>query len=387
MSKPSVTPARLDLPLGSESKIIALRGGQLPLGKADADGKRDLPQRVRFLKWGANDTTKGRVIVNETTAGVLAHNQEVTGHDHVALDFSHNSVKATPKDEPINVAGHGAIEIIPGDGLYLAGIQYTDEGLKTLPGGHYPDVSGAIKVNAAGEVIWVHSVGAVRNGAAPDMVMFELSAESKASEAMALLEASGQLTLDSMSSDGSEVDFREITVALLNSLGAELDVATATDAEIANAAETLRAGADPDAPEKPSAESESEPENDDPTIITMSATAADEKITLLEARLDGMEKDHEATKRDAIVRDAARAGKVIPLSAEDIAETPVRLLQAMVDKLPAGQVDVEGEEVALQGQDTSPLVGGGLTAADATVAKLLGVSLEDMKEHGVLKTA
>lgn len=378
-SKTSPQPSRLDLPLGSQEKILALRGGVIHLGEPDADGKRALPDRILFLKAGDNDTTKGRVIVNATTAAVLQHNQDITGHDHVAFDFQHNTVGAEPKDEPVSVAGHGRVELVAGEGLWLSDIQYTDAGAKSLSGGHYPDVSGAVKVNESGEVIWVHSVGAVRNGAAPDMELFAPKPGSKTASALAKLSAEGHLTAlaavdgDSNADESGEVDFRRLTIHLLNALGAELELDSATDAEIAQAAESLKDGSQKPSHSdslktKPTSEM-----SDSAATTTLTAESLNERLTALEA---GAETD----RRAALVKEASRAGKVIPLTAEQIAETPLITLQAMVENLKPNQINVEGEEVMLQGADTSQASAGGITPTDRAIMTMLGVDEADFRK-------
>lgn len=380
-------PARKDLPLGATApgKLVVLRGGDLPI-KSDESGEgKVLPERIRFLKWGVNNTSKGQVILNETSAAVVPHNQRITGHDHVALDFQHNSAKAGPKDEPIKIAGNGNLEIVPGDGIYITSLEYTPEGEKVLPGGHYKDVSGAVRLNEKGEVIWVHSVGAVRNGAAEDMVLFE--AGEKAREAIALLQSDGKLSL--IDDDAGDINWREMTLRMLASLGVEIDPDQASDAEAAGAVMTWLEGKQ--APDNSQTKDNEEEESESSPTTTMSTektTDQNEQFSGFDERLKLLEANSLISRRDSIVERASREGKVIPLSSEQIeglkTEGDIKLLESMVANLPAGEVPVSGLEHAGQRGGENP--GAGLTKADLEVCELLGVDPEDMKKHNGIKT-
>lgn len=363
MSKPAHhAPARIALPLGAESKLIALNTGSLPV-----NDDRTLPDRLLAMPWGVTDTNKGRLIVNEVTLGVLMHNQAAAKFDRIAFDFQHNTVNATPADEPIKVAGWGTPEIVAGEGIYLSAIEYTADGPAPLLGGHYPDLSPTLNVNAKGEVVFIHSLAAVRQGEVDGLTLFTPAAGSKSATALAALSADGLIALESddfKKRDG-EPDWRGITIAALNAAGAKLDDDAQAD-DILSAAAALKS-----ADEKP-AQSQSEP--------TEQKTMSAEAITALETRLVALEADGAGNKRQVILSAAKQAGKVIPLSAERIEQLDPAVLQEMVDALPANQVPLSSET---EGAEDISLSAGGLTAADLEVAKQLNLSADDFKKYGV----
>jgi hypothetical protein len=193
------------------------------------------------MPWGTTDTNKGRLIVNETTVGVLAHNQAKAKFDRVAFDFQHNTVHGTPADEPLKVAGYGTPEVVPGEGIYLSSIEYTADGRESLLGGHYPDLSPTLRVNEGGEVIFMHSLAAVRQGEVDGLTLFNPVAGTKAAVALAALSAGGLFALEAddkyKAADG-QPDWRAITIAALNAAGAKLDDDAESD-DILSAAAAL----------------------------------------------------------------------------------------------------------------------------------------------------
>lgn len=119
------------------------------------------------MNWGENPGAKGTFIINETSLQLLPKHQTQYNYDRVALDFEHNTVPNSPtyKGEPAEVAAYGTPEILSNDGLYLKDLEWTKEGIKYVGGGHYHDLSPTIFPNARGEVIFLHSAAACRQGA------------------------------------------------------------------------------------------------------------------------------------------------------------------------------------------------------------------------------
>lgn len=128
---------------------------------------KTLPSRLKIMNWGVNNGAKGKFIINAAGAQQFAANQKASNFDRVAFDFEHNTVKGSSayKGEPCEVAGHGTPEIVDGEGLFLNNIEWTAEGQKFVGGRHYIDASPSIITNAAGEVVFLHSVAACRQGA------------------------------------------------------------------------------------------------------------------------------------------------------------------------------------------------------------------------------
>lgn len=127
---------------------------------------KDFPTRFKIFDWGPNSVVDGRppVIVNEYTAKVFAGLQHARGRDRVALDFEHNTVPGSIEyersQEPRDVAAHFTPVVVPGDGIYLEAGEYTPVGREKAP--NYRGLSPAPKLNARGEVEWLHSVALTR---------------------------------------------------------------------------------------------------------------------------------------------------------------------------------------------------------------------------------
>lgn len=342
--------------------LAALAGSPLTLG---AD--KSLPTRLLVVPWGTSQTRLGPVTVNATTLAQFAANQAAAKFDRVAFDFQHATVKAKPGDEPIRVAGYGTPEIVEGEGIYLSAITYTDEGHAVLPQGHYPDISPTVLRNEAGEVMFLHSVGAVRQGEIDGLTLF-------GAPAPAVLTA---LSAE-MAGEGSETaDWRAIVVGLLNALGTEpaLEADAVTDDALAAAADTLatrlqaKPGAAKRSPQKPATDTP------DHTPDAMSA----ETIAALTERLTALEANQIDTRRDQLVAQATRDGKVIPLSAEDIAKCDLTILEAMIGKLPV-TVPLESRTgAALDNFAADP--GASATAEEKHVASILGLKAEELAPH------
>lgn len=167
--------------LADSSELIAC--------KAISNGalaSQDLPNEIKLLNWGRNETVKGVVIVDDTTAAVLAANQREFGYDRIALDFEHNTVEGTPEfkrtQEPRDVAGYGVPKIIQGDGLYLTGITYTDIGKAKAK--NFADLSPTPLLDMQRRVIFLHSVALVRNGAVHDLSFFTANVPNKTESTM-----------------------------------------------------------------------------------------------------------------------------------------------------------------------------------------------------------
>jgi hypothetical protein len=165
-------------------KLFNLSGGIGRCGIVDLHGTRyqeqfengqtrirdkQLPWKLRLLKWGNNPTSKGNVRITKLTAEILEENQRIHGFQDVAIDFEHNTSPGTEEYkrtfEPRPVAGYGRPQAHPMNGLELCSIQWTALGVKALNEGLYKDLSPSVAVNDNDEVIFVHSVALCRNGA------------------------------------------------------------------------------------------------------------------------------------------------------------------------------------------------------------------------------
>lgn len=242
-----------------------------------------LPGRILVLPWGDNKTASGRkAIVGPKTLSVLPAMQKSLGFEEVALDYEHNTVRGTrayqDSEEPRAVAAYGALSVVEGEGVVFIPSRWTPSGQKKAF--EFQDLSPAPATDENGEVIFMHSVALCRNGDVEDLRFVTLSV------------GSGEATHQEEKTMGTE----------LTELNGRIDT-------LQHAVDALRADLAP-------------------------ATAAAAKIETLSADLAAMKAAEVKRQRDTIVAGAATAGKVIPLTAEQIEAMDVQALSTMVGKLP-----------------------------------------------------
>ena len=131
------------------------------------DGRSgELPGRIRLLKWGENTgrTTGARIVVSDVSLSQLPAFQEATASELVAIDFEHQSVPKHPNylPDPRDMAGHGRVEIIANDGVYLSAIDYTPAGKRYAS--NYADVSAHAFLDSEGNLLFVRSVALTQHG-------------------------------------------------------------------------------------------------------------------------------------------------------------------------------------------------------------------------------
>jgi hypothetical protein len=130
-------------------------------------GNDALPQRILIAKWGENAgrTSGAKLKVNEVTAAALPRVMDRLGLDLVPLDFEHQSHKGHANYVPppqLDVAGHGTVEVVAGEGIYFNVRSYTPVGQAKAV--NYPDVSGVFIPDAEGNVLAVSSVALTLQG-------------------------------------------------------------------------------------------------------------------------------------------------------------------------------------------------------------------------------
>lgn len=283
---------------------IALHTARITLDARD--GK--LPARHHLLAWGDNPSTKGNIRVGQSTL-VLPENQHREGFDRIAIDFEHNTLEGSPEynrtQEPRPIAGTARPVIRAEGGLDLEDIRWTPEGEKNIQ--HYEDLSPVVRLNARGEVDFIHSVALTRNGAVHDLNLTYCSSQPSTSTPVM---------------PDPTVDLTPINAAL-----------TALTARL-------------DALEKR--------EIPKPDLTPLSA-----RIEALEKNTDAARTAAETKERADLVAQATKEGKVIPLSAELIAQTPLVVLRSMVEKTPSTiplsargtQPKADGKTSELKGRD------------------------------------
>ena len=309
----------------------------------------ELPPRLKFLDWGDSQSLKGPLRVNAMTATHLPTTQKAKGWDRIALDFEHSTLTGTPEyersQEPKAVAAYGVVVCMPGDGLYLDDLQWTPHG-KTFAR-EYIDLSPAPLQMADGTVTGIHSVALCRHGAIPGTQFYSVELPDKQTTGDAIMK--WLLGWLGKSEDAKDTELQAGFAEKITALCAE--ALKGMSAELGTRIAELKTKI-----EAYSAES-----------ATLTALSAD--VTNLKSQISTFSAAIEQRDRADVVAGAAREGKVIPLSAEDLAKTPVKTLQDMVGKLPV-TVPLEArtpEHVKAYAVD------GGLTTAIETVARACGV--------------
>lgn len=150
--------------------LVALGGAT----KVEVKPGGDLPPRINVAPWGTHNTSKGRVVINETTARELPVNQKRAQYDRVALDFEHNTIpdSQTYRGEPAKIAAMATPSVVPGEGIIFDALDWTPEGREYIGNNHYCDISPALQFNPQDEAILIHSAAVCRMGAIPGLTFF-----------------------------------------------------------------------------------------------------------------------------------------------------------------------------------------------------------------------
>jgi phage I-like protein len=285
-----------------------------------------LPQRLKLLNWGRNDSTKGPVLLDEISAQALAANQRALGFDRVALDYEHNTVPGTPEyertREPRDVAAYGTPVVIPGDGLYLENLQWTPSGRASAK--NYADLSPAPSRDAEGRVVFLHSAALVRNGAVFDLSFFSATPTPKAmTDTLTLADLATALGLDAQA---PRADVLTKLSAALKPAPVDLTPLTARIETIEKARPSGGAG------------------------VTLEAFAALEaRVKDIEAARTTDQTAAEQREREALIAEATREGKLIPLTAEQIKTVPLDTFKALVAGLPKNVVPLHARIKPVEG--------------------------------------
>lgn len=262
---------------------LALQGAFAP----GSDGQ--LPTRIKIFNWGVNETKKGPVILNDTTVRELPLNQAAAGFDVISLDFQHNTVEGSEEfkrtKEPRDIAAQLQLDLVPGDGLYVTVLNWTPTGKDKAI--NYVDLSPAPAVNSKRELVFIHSVALCRQGATEDLHFLTLSVGETSTKESAMDPKDLQELISKSISDALKPLTDRLTVLETTGTGAKTSI------------ETL--AADMTATKQ--------------TVATLTATLA--------------QKD-----REDLILDAKRAGKVIPLSAEDLKTVDLGMLRKIVAQTP-----------------------------------------------------
>ena len=321
-------------PLPAHAAVVFCSGVPFVRGAAAA-----LPQRVRILAWGDNigRTTKAKIVVGEKTLACLAANQLATACERVPLDYEHQSVKGHPNyvPDPRPVPGHGAIEIIEGDGVYLTALEYTPSGEQYAP--NYQDVSAVAYLDAAANLLFIRSVALTQHG---DVAGMEFAEAVAASASLSHPESTPPTTPTT-----TMLDYKAL---LLARLGLP-DAATDEDVTAALTTDATASAA----------------------CTAVTATVADPAAAATIATIATLTADFDTFRRTTAIDRAIAQGKVIPLADDVLATLPYAALTAMLDGLAPGQVATAASS-ATKEMTTAREVA--LSAEQAAAAKSLGLS-------------
>ena len=162
----------------SVARSIALKTFQVSTNGVDL--KTGLPTRLKLLSWGKNRLNTGEdVEVNEVSAKVFANNQRTMGRETVPIDYEHSTVPGTPAFERSKasdpVAGNGRPVVIPGEGLFIEGVETSPDGLKNAA--NFKDLSPAPLVEN-GVVVGMHSLALTHAGAVEGLTLSDAAIQA-----------------------------------------------------------------------------------------------------------------------------------------------------------------------------------------------------------------
>lgn len=279
--------------------------GAAHAAQAAQKGRIPLPASLLICPWGTSTDLSGQpVTVDETTLRDLAANQTRYGFDEVALDFSHNTTPRTdaegqplPTPEPLPIAAMGKLSVVVGQGIIFTPTSWTPEGEQYYCGRHYRDLSPTVGKTASGAVNFVHSIALTRAGQISGLHAFS---------------APGLPALTSLQHtpmDTPTTDYKDLLLTMLGMTDAD-----ATDEQILAACDAAASPKKKDA-EQPETTPLAAPDN----VVTLSA---------LRAEMDSM-------RKDSLMAEATRQGKVIALSVANIEIMPYAVLRDLVAATPA----------------------------------------------------
>lgn len=132
----------------------------------------ELPDRIKILEWGANESDRGTFTVDAKSAEALKAQIEGEAWAKLVIDFDHQSEEGSGsfKESPRHHAGYGDLEVVEGDGVYLTGIEWTEAGKAYAL--DYKDVSPSVAVDKEKRIVGVTSVALVPNGALKGRTLF-----------------------------------------------------------------------------------------------------------------------------------------------------------------------------------------------------------------------
>lgn len=323
-----------------------------------AQGAKGLPERILILAWGEHDTTKGKVICDDTTMKQLSAYNAARNWDRIALDFEHNSVPGSPtyQGEPVKVAGYGTLQLVAGEGIYLVMSSWTPEGREYAAGGHYGDLSPVVKVNDQNEVIGLHSAALCRHGATPGLVF--LSAAGPIQTPASRIKHPAHTTMspeELMKAIAKALGLAETATAeeILSGLTSKMGAMDATEKELTAMKDKQKALA----------------AAGDDTLKQLAA-----QLTELKGELKTLSATQLDSQRGEIIAQATREGKAVPSIAKTL---DLASLKQLCAELPV-TIPMEKRTPEMIALST---LGSQETPEQKAVSQMTGVSDEDRKKY------
>lgn len=309
----------------------------------------ELPERIKIFDWGTNKTNQGDVTVNETTLECFSGNQRRLARETIHIDFNHNTVPGTEAyqadKEPRATAGYGVPIVIKGKGMFVEAIETTPTGVKSAA--DYKDLSPAPFVDDKGTVVGLHSVALCQAGSTEGLTLCDaaqkaLSAELK-SLAMPTIGLRDTNKDDSMPNAYRQANDQQYTNMYENNMKQIKDFMDNPSNEsyeqvcaMLKAHYTTMGGKKGplDSP-RPGTEitTQTLSAEDVTKAIEASLKPLTARIETLTTEIEGSRKSLEQAERDAVITQASKDGKVIPLSADTLKTLPLSALKEMVGQL------------------------------------------------------
>jgi len=254
-----------------------------------------LPREIKLLRFGDNPTDRGTFKVTQRTLDAIK--EQVAGgvYERVLIDFEHNSHKDSPtyQPPPRHHAGAGVVFCSADDGLVLRDVTWTPEGEKFGRG--YPDISPVVAYDKSTlEVTGLTSAGLVPNSGVIGLSFFSpIETPQKGT------------TQQETGMDPKE-------------LKAQMDALAAQFAELKKLVEGMM------------------PKETVEEVAAMSAkvVAIEGALTPLKTLKADMDAAFARRDKEALLVQAAFAGKVPQLTDEAIVKLSVDDLRAHIEKLP-----------------------------------------------------
>lgn len=343
-----------------------LRG--LAAGVARGDGGAEAPARIKIANWGLDEFRDGKVLVNEAAVAEVRRRMTANRKDRVRIDIAHTTAfKPAAEILPENILGYGDLEAVPGEGLFLCNVTWTDRGRSIWKA--LPDPSPAFLARASDHMMTqLDSVGLCPDGelelptlcsaepsapAVPGIYLQTITESAMIKTLSALLKKAGVTVPDQGESSDSEYE-AVLTAAAADYLGKAEET-------------TEMAGADCETQKK--------------------LSALEKRIAEHERKIAGWQQDADKAAKDEILRKCSAEGKVMPLTNEQIfgggKETAIALsaMEAIYSNLKP-TVPVQSGGAARKGDSLERKEARHTLSADQIkINEMMGVSQEEVIKY------